>query len=607
MPLSQDGDRLMDTTTMLAQGTLLRGGTYCIEKQLASGGFGNTYLVRNVAFNEIYAMKEFFMSGINMRNGNDVTVSVPDNHASYDSQKEKFKKEAIRLRNLRNKHIVKVHDLFEENNTAYYVMDYIDGKSLSEQIKHNGSAFSEEQTWHILPQVLDALKKVHSQNIWHLDIKPGNIMLDKNGDAFLIDFGASKQLNTSGSQTSSALCYTPGYAPVEQVEQAMDKFGPWTDFYALGATLYYIQSLKQPPSSTSISEGDAFNFPPTMSRKMRDLIVWMMKPSRKQRPQSVDDIVARIAPIGSVPQQSGDTDFQQPGDNTAQALSKEKSGRSGIVALISLLIVAVLGAGTYFLFFDKSEAEKAAEADQDEYEAKVEKCRSAINSADDFLELEDAKTLFRPLQKLENEHAAAMPDVYDKLDDLKKLYDKKLKKQKQEYIDLADKSISLNDYRTAYDLYKEASDALSDDDEMNDKCQELAVQMGYIYVTDCKFANRLNGENIEEAALRLKKADMRYLTPLVTYNSLLPSGHATVEQEFTYKVFNPDGSLDRADSSPAGYTNDTSFEVEVGEHDQGVWLAGWGNATQSLFDRGEYTFELYYKGHRIYDTKFTLY
>lgn len=604
----------MDISTMLAQGVLLRGGAYRIEKQLASGGFGNTYLVRNMAFNELYAMKEFYMRGVNMRNGNNVTVSVPDNHDSYESQKEKFKKEAIRLRNLHNKHIVRVHDLFEENGTVYYIMDFVDGESLAEKIKHSGKAITEEQVWHILPQVLDALNKVHSQSIWHLDIKPGNIMLNKDGDAFLIDFGASKQLNSKDSQTSSALCYTPGYAPVEQVEQAMDKFGPWTDFYALGATLYFIQSLNQPPSSTALSEGDAFNFPSTMSQQMRDLIEWMMKPSRKERPQSVNDIIKRIAPfIGAAGQSTRQaysfhqSQTPQTTEETSLVEPQEKKSRSGLIATILILLVIAIAAGAYFMFFNKSEAEKAAEAAQEEYEEKVEKCRTAINKADDFLQLEDAMTLFRPIQKLEDEHADALPDVYDKLDGLKKLYDKKVKKQKQEYADLASSLIDRNDYRTAYDLYKEAADALPDDDEMSDKCDELAKQMGYIYVTDCKFANRLNGETLQEPSLRLKTDDMRYLTPLVTYNSLLPSGRATIEEEFTYKVIDPDGSLDHSSSSPSGYTNDSSFEVEVGERDQGVWLAGWGNATQSLYEKGEYIFELYFKGHKIYDTKFTLY
>ena len=96
-------------------GTMLRGGTYRVERSLSSGGFGNTYVVTNVSFDETFAMKEFYMKDINMRSGNTVSVSIPDNQSTFDTQRNKFMKEAKRLRKLTNAHIVGVHDLFEEN------------------------------------------------------------------------------------------------------------------------------------------------------------------------------------------------------------------------------------------------------------------------------------------------------------------------------------------------------------------------------------------------------------------------------------------------------------------------------------------------------------
>ena len=280
---------------MLPAGTQLHHGDYTVERALGAGGFGNTYVVHNNIFDETQAMKEFFMRGVNLRDGLQVTVSVPDNHASFEGQREKFRKEALRLRKLKNPHIVQVHNLFEENGTVYYVMDYIDGKSLSDELKHRGKPFKEDEVRALLPQILDALAEVHQQQIWHLDIKPGNIMTDRKGTAYLIDFGASKQLHGADGvslSTSSALCYTPGYAPMEQVEQAMDKFGPWTDFYALGATLYTLLTNHQPPSLTGINEEGAFAYQQPVSRQMQDLIRWMMNLSRQKRPQSVAEIQA---------------------------------------------------------------------------------------------------------------------------------------------------------------------------------------------------------------------------------------------------------------------------------------------------------------------------
>ena len=125
---------------MLKVGTVLRG-TYRIDSYLSSGGFGNTYVATNIEFEERVAIKEFFMKGVTQRDENQTTVSVSnaENHNSFLEQKEKFKKEARRLRKLNNEYIVSVHDLFEENGTAYYVMDYVDGENLSERLKRTGN------------------------------------------------------------------------------------------------------------------------------------------------------------------------------------------------------------------------------------------------------------------------------------------------------------------------------------------------------------------------------------------------------------------------------------------------------------------------------------
>ena len=283
----------------LQPNTTLQGGKYRIERVLGQGGFGNTYVGYNTEFEETVAIKEFFMKGVTERDETTCVVSVSnaDNLQQFEEQREKFKKEARRLRKLKNEHIVKVHDLFEENGTAYYVMDYIEGESLAERIKKTGNPFTEAEVRSILSQILEALKEVHQNEIWHLDLKPGNIMVDKLGNAYLIDFGASKQIRANGSMTTStALCYTPGYAPNEQIGQMYDRFGPWTDIYALGATIYNLLTNKKPPMAIDIEEDeeDAFDFPNTVSDGMRKLVVWMMQPKRKARPQSVLAILEKL-------------------------------------------------------------------------------------------------------------------------------------------------------------------------------------------------------------------------------------------------------------------------------------------------------------------------
>lgn len=290
---------------MLRVGTILRG-IYRIDSYLSSGGFGNTYVATNIEFDERVAVKEFFIKGVTQRDGNQTTVSVSnaENQDSFLEQREKFKKEARRLRQLDNPHIVKVHDLFEENGTAYYVMDYVDGENLSDRLKRTGQPMTEAEVNEILPQILEALKSVHDTGIWHLDLKPANIMVDKSGQAKLIDFGASKQLNAQkgGATTSTAISYTNGYAPREQMEQNYDKFGPWTDLYALGATLYNLLTAKRPPLPSDIdddmSEDKHLALPmPNVSDAMRQLALWLMKTNRLQRPKSIEELTSKLPSI----------------------------------------------------------------------------------------------------------------------------------------------------------------------------------------------------------------------------------------------------------------------------------------------------------------------
>ena len=261
----------INNSSMLKVGTILHG-TYRIDSYLSSGGFGNTYVATNVEFDERVAIKEFFMKGVTQRDDNQTTVSVSnsENTNSFLGQKEKFKKEARRLRKINNEHLVKVYDLFDENGTTYYVMDYVDGENLSEWLKRTGRPMTESEVRLILPQILDALKAVHNEGFCH------------NG--------------TLTTNAPTAFAQTPGYAPREQMEQNLDKIGPWTDIYALGATLYNLLSNNKPPLPTDIDDDmsedkhNALPFPDNVGG-LKFLVLQMMKPNRLQRPQSIDAII----------------------------------------------------------------------------------------------------------------------------------------------------------------------------------------------------------------------------------------------------------------------------------------------------------------------------
>lgn len=291
-------EHTINKSSMLKVGTIIHG-VYRIERYLSSGGFGNTYVATNVEFDEVVAIKEFFIKGVTQRDANNTTVSVSnaENEEFFQGQMQKFKKEARRLRKLKNAHIVSVHDLFEENGTAYYVMDYIDGENLSVRVRRLQQPLSEREVIGYLPQILDALECVHKEGLWHLDLKPANIMVDRLGNVTLIDFGASKQRsNKGGATTSTAVSFTNGFAPREQMEQNLEKFGPWTDLYALGATLYNLLANKKPPMPSDIDDDRsadkhlALPLPASVSENARQLILRLMTTDRLDRPQSVEEV-----------------------------------------------------------------------------------------------------------------------------------------------------------------------------------------------------------------------------------------------------------------------------------------------------------------------------
>ncbi len=273
----------------LPSGTLLQGGKYKIIKVLGQGGFGITYLAEHTAMKENVAVKEFFMKDMCYRVEGESRVTVPPtgSKAIVKVFREKFLREAKMIRTLNNPHIVRVNDYFEENDTVYYVMDFIPGESLKSVIDREGP-LPEEKAIGYIKQICEALKYIHERNILHLDIKPSNILLDANGNAVLIDFGVSKHYDIEGNATSSTpVGISKGFAPVEQgVSSEVSEFKPATDIYALGATLYNLLTGKVPPEAAYLVSSE-LNRPKGLSDTVWNTILVAMKPSATDRPQSV--------------------------------------------------------------------------------------------------------------------------------------------------------------------------------------------------------------------------------------------------------------------------------------------------------------------------------
>ena len=297
----------------LPPNTTLQGGKYRIERVLGQGGFGITYraMMKETASGKLgaieieipVAIKEFFMGDICMRSDNSSYVSIPSigSKSIVEQYRKKFVKEANNLASLSHPNIVKVIDVFQENGTDYYVMEYLEGGSLRDLVKQKGK-IEEAVAIQYVKSIGDALSYMHTKHMCHYDVKPSNIMLDKKGIAKLIDFGISKNYDNSGNQTSSTpIGISEGFAPLEQYKQSVQEFSPQIDIYALGATLYYLITGKVPPEASMIFNDGLPELPPFISRSTRNAIEQAMQPRKKDRPKSMKAFIdilnnSQIAP-----------------------------------------------------------------------------------------------------------------------------------------------------------------------------------------------------------------------------------------------------------------------------------------------------------------------
>ncbi len=281
----------------LKEGALLHNGTYRIERVLGQGGFGITYLAVHVRLNKKVAIKEFFPKAFCDREADTshVRTASKANSVTVEKLRKKFIKEAEHIAAMDSPYIVKITDVFEENHTAYYIMDYIDGRSLSEIVEKDGP-LSESRAVEYITKIGEALTYIHSKRMNHLDVKPANIMVRAKDDTpILIDFGLSKQYDSEGNQTSTTpVGISHGYAPIEQYrEGGVKEFSPQTDLYSLAATLYYIVSGTVPPQASILIE-DELTFPASFPKNLEASIRKAMSSSRKMRQDNIQSFIFEL-------------------------------------------------------------------------------------------------------------------------------------------------------------------------------------------------------------------------------------------------------------------------------------------------------------------------
>ena len=306
----------------LKTGHLLKRGEYRVEKELGQGGFGITYLAEQTGLARRVAIKEFFMREYCEREHEtaSITLGSSGSREMVERFRQKFIKEAraIAAFGFDNKHIVRIIDVFEENNTAYYVMEYVGGGSLSDKVKTG--ALPEAAAVRYIRQIASALDFVHGKHMMHLDVKPSNILLNENDETVLIDFGLAKQYDTQGSQTSTTpVGISHGYAPLEQYRQGgVGTFSPATDIYSLGATLYKLLTGETPPEAGDVMNEGLPELPVGISSNVRKAIETAMQPAVRKRPQSISEFLSLLE--GNVKAESGKVKTESNDDGATEIL-----------------------------------------------------------------------------------------------------------------------------------------------------------------------------------------------------------------------------------------------------------------------------------------------
>lgn len=282
----------------LKENAELQSGKYRILRVLGQGGFGITYLAEHTMLDKQVAIKEFFPKEYCDRDADTshIIVGTQSSIELVAQLKNKFVKEARNISRLNHPNIITIHDIFQENETAYYVMEYVAGASLSEMVKRQG-AMDEDIAVSYIRKIADAVGYMHSMSMNHLDLKPANIMVrETDGEPILIDFGLSKQYDASGGQTSTTpVGISHGFAPIEQYRPGgVSTFTPQTDIYALGATLYNLLSGSVPPHYSDILEDGLPELPPYISPEVGSAIEHAMEIKKNKRTATIADFLTEL-------------------------------------------------------------------------------------------------------------------------------------------------------------------------------------------------------------------------------------------------------------------------------------------------------------------------
>ena len=364
--LKQELDPNGEFADELAAGSTLMHGQYTIERFLNAGGFGITYEARD-SLDRRVVIKECFPGAFCRRSRALVTPRSRAHQKELASIVRLFVQEARSLAKLDHPNIVGVHQVFEENSTAYMALDFVEGRDLLDLIEDKNHFLKPDEVDNILRQVLDAISFVHAQGILHRDISPDNILLDQDRNPVLIDFGAAREQATQQSRVLSALrVVKDGYSPQEFYIAGSEQ-GPYSDLYALGASFYHLLTDEIPPNSqarlAAVASGDPDPYDPLFGRidgysdnflKALDKSLAILPKDRVESAQSWIDMID--APDIPEPVQIDEEETAEASEEvaedtanhfaTAQEEPRKKSGKTALLATVAVIAIAAIGVAT---------------------------------------------------------------------------------------------------------------------------------------------------------------------------------------------------------------------------------------------------------------------
>ena len=405
----------------LRPGTILKE-RYIVGVALGQGGFGITYIGYDKVLNARVAIKEYFPSDIAGRISETGTVSAYTQGADdFGRGKERFLEEARTLAKFSDHPcIVGVKDCFAENETAYMIMEYLDGISLKEYLNRKGGRLSVTDSISILSPIMDALSSVHKEGIIHRDISPDNIFITTDGRVRLIDFGAARQ--TMGGSKSLSVMLKPGYAPEEQYRTRGNQ-GPWTDVYALTATLYRMITGEVPPDALERVMEDTLVIPDDLPQNIQAALQIGLAVRASERYSSIEQLQAALN--GQIPGTqssilSDTVSTKRFKYDEKKSFSLSNKSLMIIVLIVLFVLVSIVSAVIINMFYNKDNDNDIIPDTSVKYEANSNQQKQTVDnkpkdSSVNLPDLYSPSLKYKGMSGIENAQLITSKEEYDKI------------------------------------------------------------------------------------------------------------------------------------------------------------------------------------------------